>query len=302
MNFKHWLLLSEQDQQLTPSPSLSIIGNNFMLIGVQHAEGNRGDYPPITLTPEKIQKAIAFSKTNVFFDGPQMEAPIRDFIQENKINNKAKSWEPNVPEMPHIQMPALLTSLFGGHSLTWIADIILPHPSYDKNKTVLDNLVNTSKSVSNSKAWTDPSWFPNGVTANEIMNLVNGIVKDQHAKETLNLVSAQKKRSHADPRKIYGLLKSIGTEANIKEMYEIGHSLTMEAEYDGIKGLENHQGRTFGQKHARAITDLRDQHLVDSFLKNGGLYFAGFSHIEPVRKILQSKKIIFSEYKIVKTL
>lgn len=298
MNFKHWFLINEQDQQLTPSPSLSIIGNNFMLIGVQHAEGNRGEYPPITLTPEKIQKAIAFSKNGVFFDGPNMEAPIRDFIQENKINNKAKSWEPklNVPKMPHIQMPALLTSLFGGHAKTWIKDLITSHIKYDKNKTVLDNLVNTSS------AWTDPSWFPNGVTANEIMNLVNGIVKDQHAKETLNLVSAQKKRSHADPQKIYGLLKSIGTEANIKEMYEIGHSLTMEAEYDNISGLENHQGRTFGQKNARAITDLRDQHLVDSFLKNGGLYFAGFSHIEPVRKILQSKKIIFSEYNIVKTL
>lgn len=296
MNFKHWFLINEQDQQPTPNPSPSIIGNNFMLIGVQHAEGNRGDYPPITLTPEKIQKAIAFSKKGVFFDGPNMEAPIKDFIQENKINNQAKSWEPelNIPKRPDIQMPALLTSLFGGHAETWIKDLIISHIKYDVKKTVLDNLVNTSS------AWTDPSWFPNGVTANEIMNLVNGIVQDQHAKETLDLVSAHKKRSHADPQKIYGLLKSIGTEANIKEMYEIGHSLTMEAEYDNISGLENHQGRTFGQKNARAITDLRDQHLVDSFLKNGGLYFAGFSHIEPVREILQSKKIIFSEYNIVK--
>lgn len=287
-NFKAWLENVEQTQNPT------VIGSNFMLIGVEHAEGNRGEYPPITLSEDKIQKAKKFATIGVFFDGPQPEAPIKDFLEDHQINTKLKSWEPNVPEMPHIQIPALLTSLFGGHAPTWIKDLITSHQKYDEKLTVLDNLANTSKRDSNGKSWTDPEWFPNGATAEQIMELIKGIVGDPHAKETLNLVSAHKGRSHDDPQKIYPLLKAIGTEANIQKMYEIGHSLTMEAEYDNIKGLENHQGRTFGQKNARAITDFRDQHLANSFLKTGGLYFAGYSHIQPVKEILTKRNIPFS--------
>ena len=87
-----------------------------------------------------------------------------------------------------------------------------------------------------------------------------------------------------------GLLNTVGTEQNIHHMYEIGHSLTMEAEYDNIPNLNN-QIRTFGQQNARAITDLRDRHLVDFMLEKGGLYFAGYSHIQPVKEILQNKNI-----------
>lgn len=284
MNFKLWFE-NEINNQQPKNPS--IIGDKFMLIGVQHAEGERGTYPPITLDQQIIQKAKELSKLGVYFDGPNMEDPIKHFMEDNKIITSAQSWEPTITEMPHIETPALLTCLFGGHAPTWIKDLVLSHKNYDANKTVVDNLANTSSS------WADKRWFPRGVSAEQIRNLVNQIADDANAKETLKLVSAHKDRFHADPQKMVSLLNAIGTEANIHEMYEIGHSLTMEAEYDDIKGLENHQGRTFGQKNARAITNLRDQHLVDSFLKKGGLYFAGYSHIEPVKEILQNNKIKF---------
>lgn len=284
MNFKLWF-----ENQINNKPSPFIEGRNFMLIGVAHAEGERGTYPPIILKPSTIKKAKKFANYGVYFDGPHMESPIKHFLEDNQINIKsAQSWEPTVAETPHIETPALLTCLFGGHAPTWIKDLVLSHKNYDPKKTVVENLANTSSN------WADKAWFPNGVSAVQIRNLVKQIANHEHAKETLQLVSRHKNRTHEDPQVMVGLLNTVGTEQNIHHMYEIGHSLTMEAEYDGIRGLENHQGRTFGQQNARAITDLRDRHLVESFLRKPGLYFAGYSHIQPVKEILQKNQIQYN--------